>query len=155
MARARKPIFGPELIVVDTRESLPLGFPGATKKALATGDYAILGMEARAAIERKTLGDFLGCVGRERDRFERELGRLAAMEYGAVVIEASLSDVLHGTEFSRVHPTSAVGSILAWSVKHRLPFFFAEDRRKCRSMVYHLLRKFWDYHHEEANGSNR
>lgn len=155
MARARKPRFGPSRIAVDTRESLPLGFPGSTRQTLATGDYSILGMEARVAIERKTLGDFYTCVGRERKRFERELERLAAMRYGAVVIEATLSGILHGAEFSRVHPMSAVGSVLAWSVKYRLPFFFAEDRRKCRSMVYHLLRKFWDYHHEEANGSNR
>ena len=149
MARARKPKFTAGLIVVDTRESLPLGFPGSTRKTLATGDYSVLGMEERVAIERKTLGDFYACVGRERARFERELERLGTMAYPAVVIEASLSDIAHGTEFSRVHPMSAIGSILAWSVKHRLPFFFAESRRRCRSMVYHLLRKFWEYHHEE------
>ena len=147
----RKPKFGPALIVVDTRESLPLGFPGSTRRGLTTGDYSVLGMEERVAIERKTLGDFYACVGRERARFARELERLAAMEYGAVVIEASLTDILHGTEFSQVHPRSAVGSILAWSVKHRLPFFFAESRSHCRTMVYHLLRHFWREHHEESD----
>ncbi|HRT94004.1 MAG TPA: hypothetical protein P5532_06240 [Planctomycetota bacterium] len=155
MARVRRPRFGPELIVVDTRESLPLGFPGARRATLATGDYSILGMEARVAIERKTLSDLFTCVGRERGRFERELERLAAMQYAAVVIEATLADILHGAEFSRVHPMSAIGSVIAWSVKHRLPFFFAEDRRRCRSMVYHLLRKCWDYHREEADGNSQ
>ena len=154
MASARKPKFSSALIVVDTRESLPLGFPGSTKKALATGDYSVVGMEERVAIERKTLGDFYTCVGRERARFERELERLAAMAYGAVVIETSLSEICHGTEFSRVHPMSAIGSIIAWSVKHRLPFFFAENRQRCRSMVYHLLRKFWEYNHEENDGNS-
>ena len=154
MARTRKPKFTSALIVVDTRESLPLGFPGSTRKALATGDYSVVGMEERVAIERKTLGDFYTCVGRERARFQRELERLAAMVYPAVVIEASLSDVLHGHEFSRVHPTSAIGSILGWSVKHRLPFFLAENRRRCRSMVYHLLRHFWRHHREETDGHN-
>ena len=153
MARARKPKFTSALIVVDTRESLPLGFPGSTRKTLATGDYSVLGMETRVAIERKTLGDFYACVGRERARFERELERLAGMVYPAVVIEASLSDVLHGHTFSRVHPMSAIGSILGWSVKYRLPFFLAEDRRRCRSMVYHLLRHFWRHHHEESHGN--
>jgi len=154
VVRTRKPKFTSALIVVDTRESLPLGFPGSTRKALATGDYSVAGMEGRVAIERKTLGDFYACVGRERERFERELERLAAMDYAAVVIEACLSDILHGTEFSRVHPMSAIGSILGWSVKHRLPFFLAEDRRRCRSMVYHLLRHFWRHHHEETDGNS-
>jgi ERCC4-type nuclease len=150
VARARTPKFTAALIVVDTRESLPLGFPGASKQALATGDYSVLGMEERVAVERKTLGDFYTCVGRERARFERELERLGAMDYGAVVIEASLSDILHGAEFSKVHPRSAIGSILAWSVKYRLPFFFAENRRRCRTTVYHLLKHFWTYHHDES-----
>ena len=151
MARKRRPKFSSSLIVVDTREALPLGFPGATKRALRTGDYAIVGYEERCAIERKELSDFLGCVGRDRARFERELERMAAMDYAAVVIEASLSDILHGTEFSRVHPMSAIGSILAWSVRYRIPFFFAENRRRCRSMVYHLLRQFWKQRQEESH----
>ena len=149
MARSRKPKFSPALIVVDTRESLPLGFPGSTRQGLKTGDYAVKGMEDLCAIERKELSDFLACVGRERGRFERELERLSRMEYGAVVIEASLTDILMGTEYSKVHPMSAVVSILSWSVKYRIPFFFAENRRRCRSMVYHLLRKFHEYHCEE------
>ena len=79
---------------------------------------------------------------------ERELERLSAMEYAAVVIEASLTDILMGTEFSKVHPMSAVVSLLSWSVKYRLPFFFAENRRRCRSIVYHLLRKYWEQRQE-------
>jgi len=64
------------LIIVDTREALPIGFPGATTAGLPTGDYSILGAERRVTIERKTLADFYACVGRERKRFEREMERL-------------------------------------------------------------------------------
>lgn len=154
MVRKRKPRFDSSLIVVDTRESLPLGFPGSTSQGLRTGDYAVKGMEERCAIERKELSDFLACVGRERARFERELERMAAMEYAAVVIEANLSNIVHGTEYSRVRPMSAVNSILAWSVKYRLPFFFAGNRRSCRSMVYHLLHQFWKQHQEDNHDAH-
>jgi len=45
--------FHSSLIVVDTREALPIGFPGATTAGLSTGDYSILGAEHRVAIERR------------------------------------------------------------------------------------------------------
>lgn len=148
----RKPRFHSSLIVVDSRETLPIGFPGATTKALASGDYSILGMEDRVALERKTLADLYACVGGERRRFERELERLVDFEYAAVIIEASLANLLQGYQYSRVHPNSVVGSILAWSVKYnQLPFFFAENRRYCRVFIYRLLKKFYEYHITENN----
>ena len=154
MARARKPKFDPSLVVVDTRESLPLGFPGSAKKGLPTGDYTVIGMEDRIVIERKTLSDLYACVGRERARFERELERMAAIERAGVVVEASFDDLRHGTEFSRVHPHSAINSLLAWWVKYNVPFWLVGNRRNCRSSVYHVLRHFWRYHHEEPDGHN-
>ncbi len=135
------------MIIVDSREALPIGFPGATTKTLLTGDYSILGMEKRVTLERKTLADFYACVGKERNRFERELERMVKFEYAAVIIETSLANLLQGYEYSRVHPHSAIGSILAWSVKYnRLPFFFAENRTRCRAIIYRLLKKFYEYH---------
>lgn len=152
MARARKPKFGPELIVVDTRESLPLGFPGSTAKGLPTGDYSIAGMEERVAIERKTLSDLFTCVGRERGRFERELERLAAMERAAVVIEADLDGLCRGVEFSQVRPGSAINSLLAWWARHGIAFWLAGDRRNGRLSVYNMLRHFWQQRQEESDG---
>lgn len=135
------------MIVVDSREVLPIGFPGATTKMLPTGDYSILDMEHRVTLERKTLADFYACVGKERNRFERELKRMVEFEYAAVIIESSLANILQGYEYSRVHPHSAIGSILAWSVKYnRLPFFFADNRKSCRAIIYRLLNKFYEYH---------
>jgi ERCC4-type nuclease len=80
-------------IVVDTREQAPLRFGAwpTVAAGLRTGDYSIEGFEDRVAVERKGLSDLFTCVGRERPRFERELVRLAAMDYGAVVLEATLA----------------------------------------------------------------
>ncbi|MGN6544490.1 MAG: hypothetical protein ACTHK7_05545, partial [Aureliella sp.] len=63
--------------IVDTREQTPLDLaplrvqPGT----LDTGDYALAGCDS-VRIERKSLPDLIACVGRERDRFDREIERL-------------------------------------------------------------------------------
>lgn len=139
--------FHPSMVVIDTREQLRYGYHEAESKCLPTGDYSIRGYEDRIAIERKELGDFLNCVGRERKRFERELQRLADLEFGAVVIEASLTNITQGNGYSKVHPQSAVMSIIGWTLKYKIPFFLCDNRRNARKLVYHLLRKFWEYDH--------
>jgi ERCC4-type nuclease len=131
------------VILIDTREQRPLCFEGAPTRVatLATGDYSIDGGADLVAIERKSLPDLFSCIGQQRDRFERELERLAALKYGALVIEATVADVLAGCPSSRVHPASAFGSLMSWSVKGRLPIFFCGTRRQAALTVSKLLEK--------------
>ena len=84
-------------------------------------------------------------IGRGRARFKRELARLSRLQYGAIVIEAPLADFLHAPAFSRMSPRTAVNSMLAWSVKYRIPIFFACDRRHGNALTRQLLRKCWRY----------
>ena len=42
---------------------------------LETGDFALAALPDAAVVERKAVGDLLACLGRERERFERELQR--------------------------------------------------------------------------------
>ena len=71
------PVLKPENVcaLVDTREQLPLFLSPlrSVTTTLATGDYSVRGLENIVAIERKSLPDFLSCVGRERERFDREV----------------------------------------------------------------------------------
>jgi ERCC4-type nuclease len=131
------------VILIDSREQRPLRFEGAPTRVatLATGDYSIEGGADIVAIERKSLPDLFACIAGQRDRFERELERLAALKYGALVIEATMADVLAGCPPSRVHPASAFGSLMSWSVKGRLPMFFCGDRRQAALTVSKLLEK--------------
>ena len=67
----------PMRVVVDSREQAPYDFAGASCYAgttveqgtLSTGDYAPKGLEHLCAVERKSLPDFVACLGRERARF--------------------------------------------------------------------------------------
>ena len=90
-------------IIVDNREQRPFSFRGAphdgvTVEAgtLAVGDYSLAGLTDKVAVERKELADLVTCLGRERDRFERELARGAALDAFAVAVEASWADLASG-----------------------------------------------------------
>lgn len=138
-------------IVIDTREQRPYPFPGAVPGTLPTGDYSLLGFEDRIAIERKTKNDAYTSLGRERARFRREAERMSTLQYGAIVIEASVPDFLRPPLFSQLAPTAAMGSLLAWSVRFGIQVFFAGDRDHGAAITRQLLTKFWHYHGEGSH----
>ena len=151
---AREP--APELaqepvIVVDTREQKPYRFTRCQVKTLPTGDYSLVGLEDCIAIERKSAADLAGSLGSGRARFRRELERLAQLDYAAIVVEASLKQLLQPPPFSRMHPKAVVNSMLAWSVQYRMPVFFAGDRAHGHAVTYQLLTKYWRYHREPSD----
>ena len=87
----------PPVIIIDTREPSPHPWtpwwPAGTlfeSGTLETGDLAVKGFEDGAVVERKTPSDFLGCVGTERDRFEKELRRARNIGHFIVIVEGSL-----------------------------------------------------------------
>ncbi len=145
----------PFAVVVDTREQRPFAFRDITgargrplvvasvRAGLKTGDYSVEGLEDVVAIERKSKVDLYGTVGRGRARFKRELDRLAAMEVPAVVLECDLSSLLRPPERSRVSPSSVLNSLIAWSVRHRIPVWPCPDRRFAEIVTYRLLQHFW------------
>jgi ERCC4-type nuclease len=145
----------PELVVaIDTREQKPYRFPRFEVKTLATGDYSIVGLEDRIAIERKTKEDAYSSLGQGRTRFERELQRLSRFNYAALVIEASLPDFLQAPAFSRMNPKAAVSSLIAWSVKYRVCVFFAGDRRHGNALAYKLLQKYLRYRNGDEDAGS-
>lgn len=130
-------------IVIDSREQLPYHFQTpAIRGTLGTGDYSILGLENIIAIERKTLPDLIGCLCDGRERFERELYRARALDYFAVIIECTLSDLANGEYRSQMTPKSAIQSLLTFSIRYRLPIFFVENRNYGSRVTESLLLKY-------------
>ena len=103
--------------VVDTREQRPLSLdPLRTEPAtLATGDYSLKGLESHVCIERKSLDDLLGCVGRDRERFERELQRMLAYPVRCLLVEATWAEIEVGQWRSKVTSSQAMGSLVGWA----------------------------------------
>ncbi len=134
-------------IKIDSREQRPYQFNGIPSEVgiLRVGDYSILGLEDHISIERKSLSDLIGSLTTGRARFERELTRGMNLDYFALVIEGSLSDIARGNYRSQMQPKAAVQSLLAFSVRYRLPVFFCESRGYGQRITESLLCK---YHRE-------
>ena len=133
----------PPVIAVDTREQEPYGFDptrvSTVRRALPAGDYSLAGRETTVAIERKSLEDFVSTTIHARERFARELRRLAAYDFACVVVEASLEDVLAHRYRSAAHPNAVLGAALSIILDHRVPVFFCGDRQHACRFVEDLL----------------
>lgn len=135
---------GTAIVVVDTREVLPYTFQTpSVRGTLKTGDYSLVDFEDKISIERKEKNDLIGCLSSGRDRFKRELVRGTKLGYFALVVEASLSDIVTGNYRSRMNPKSVVQSLISFSVKYRLPIFFADNRLYAQRLTESLLLKFY------------
>ncbi len=141
------------VIAIDTREQEPYGFDASrvttVRKALPAGDYSLAGRETEVAVERKSLEDFVATAVHARERFARELRRLAAYDFACVVVEASMEDVLAHRYRSGADPRSVFGAALSIVVDHRVPVFFCSDRQIACRFVEGLLSL---YHRRTAAG---
>ncbi len=133
-------------IVIDSREQYPFPFSDYDAEivpgTLQAGDYSVLGLEPLVAVERKSLPDLVQCLGRERDRFERELERLRGYESAAVVVESPIEALVRGDYRSALNPTAAYESVVAFMGRYRLPFYFAQDRRGAERFTFSFLRHY-------------
>ncbi|MBU8913306.1 MAG: ERCC4 domain-containing protein [Spirochaetales bacterium] len=135
-------------IAIDTREQRPYEYPGAEVHTLSTGDYSIVGLEDRVAVERKSKADAYSSLGQGRARFRRELERLALFDYAAIVVEDTVQGFLNRPPHSKMNPRSALGTLLAWSVRYRVPVIFAGDRAHSQALTLKLLQMYWKYRGE-------
>ncbi len=136
-------------LIVDTREQLPFEFTherykDATlqKGTLSIGDYSVFGFENSVAVERKSLPDLVGCLGRDRERFERELQRARGLDSFCVVVEASWLDLARGEYRSQLNPHAACQSVMSFSARYGISFLFAGSRTAAEYVVYSFLRQY-------------
>jgi len=129
-------------VKIDSREQLPYEFENSEVGTVPVGDYSICGLENYIAIERKELNDLLGCLTTDRERFEKELHKGKGLDYFALIIEAKLSDLVNGHYRSKMGAKSAIQSLLAFSVRYRLPIFFCENRQYAQRITESLLCKY-------------
>lgn len=110
------------VIGIDKKEKKPYTFERfpciETKRVdLQTFDYVCHWPRLKfLGIERKTLPDFLSCVGTERARFDRCIERMKNYKQSIMVVEASYRQIYHGN-YGRcqVTPQSVLGSIARWT----------------------------------------
>lgn len=161
------PLPSPFIVQVDSREQSPYAFLGLLSDvregsrvldvrthvaALASGDYSILGHGDRIAVERKSCNDLYGTLGQQRERFVRELERLALMRYAAVVVEAEWSEILtHPPRHSKLEPKTVFRSVIAWQQRYpSVHWLLCPDRDFAEAMTYRVLERYWRDHVREV-----
>lgn len=165
MGRKREPlddlVIAPFTIIVDTREQRPWSFQGfktsndrellvmCERDTLSTGDYTIKFFKDDITIERKSLDDAYNTFGANRDRWERELQRLARFRCALVIVEASWDSIMaverepsaKGHSFS---PNAFRGSITAWRLDYpNVQWEFAPSVRFAEFQAFDYLQKAW------------
>ena len=131
-------------IIADTREKQPWTFGSdvmVVRGTLTTGDYSILGLADRVAIERKNLGDLVGTVIQDWLRFRKELYRLAGMDLACVMVEASIEDIREHRYESEANPDSVLGRVNSIIIDHGVQVLFCGSRVQAVHMAERLLRQ--------------
>lgn len=130
-------------VVVDTREQRPYIFDSSkvsvTRSGLVAGDYSLVGLEDRVAIERKSLNDLVSTVIFGRDRFRTELDLLGGYSFTAIVVEASVEDLLRGRYESKASPQSIFGIVCSIIADRQIPVYFLSDRQTAQATVEQVL----------------
>ena len=141
-------------IIIDTREQKGYDFTSITPippltiiRTLKTGDYSLDGFEDQITVERKSLADAFNSIGKGRERFVRELERMAELNYSAVVIEAEWNDIVrHPPTRSKLNPKSVYSSIIAWQQRYGIHFWCCPGRAFAEKTTYRILERYWKDH---------
>lgn len=128
------------LVVCDSREQNALDLdPFRCEVAgLATGDYSVKNLEHKICVERKSLADLTQSLGRERERFDKEMQRILAYPHRCLVIEGTLEDVVAHKYQSRIHPSAVLSSLMGYA-SHGIPFVFCGSREQMSDLVKRFL----------------
>lgn len=151
-------VLTPEMVsvVVDTREKTPwdLSPMNMVSDTLRCGDYALAGLRNAIRIERKTLDDLLGCVGRNRERFEREMSHMLAYPCRMLVVEATWQTILSGNfRHSKLTAAQVVASLDGWQAKGInvvLAGTRKEAQRYASRVLFAAAKKHWKHFRELA-----
>ena len=132
-------------IVVDTREQKPYWKEGPEiiRRGLKTGDYSIEGYEDKICIERKSLPDLFGTLGKGHTRFKKELERARELDYFAILIDGSMSSCVNkdfkGSKHSMMAGHVVLKILFTLHIKYGVNFFFSNGRHESRRLIKGLF----------------
>jgi ERCC4-type nuclease len=143
------------VLVVDTREQIPLGFShfkgwfaGIERKALKLGDYSIAGMEDICVVERKDLSDLIHSCTTDRSVFINRLRRMAKFPHRLLLVTSTLSQIKSPYSHPGCNPNRITESLIAILAGLQIPFL-------CSETVASYLYQVHLYHWLETNDFGR
>lgn len=113
-------------IGIDTRENERLVFTRCPYQieSRTTGDYGILNLPKVAALEKKSLGDLIICCSSDRDRFKRQVERMAGHDFRRLIILCDRSDIEQHKYRSNMEPRSVLATLASIEVTYDCPVCF-------------------------------
>lgn len=148
---SKKPTYQLPWIIKDTREQKGFNFrasancAGMIEDKLDYGDYALKDHLDLITIERKqNVTELCGNLGKNRDRFERELERMQSTRFRYVVVEDYWSSIKK-PKYSRMNPEAVFQSIIALEIKYGVHFIFAGTHEMAQKITRSLLLKAYKY----------
>lgn len=132
-------------IVIDTKEQAPWRFDSVhtiIRRSLDTGDYSIESYESLITVERKSLDDLVRTVIHDWQRFSRQLRRMAAMDYGVIVVDSTIQAVEEKKYSGETHPNSVMGKVNAIYLEFGVPTFWMGDRTTSAKWVENLFKLY-------------
>jgi len=147
-------------IIVDTREQKPWKFRGlkenknkqeaeiyieVKRHGLTSGDYSIYGHENKIAIERKSKADLFFCMGKDRERFERQVQRLnETVDLPYVFVEASWESIMMGCDTSKLLPKVVFRTRASWEQKYpKVKWYFLPTVRVAEAQAFRVFDTYW------------
>jgi DNA excision repair protein ERCC-4 len=137
-------------LLLDTRE--PTDHPWnlhpfrVERQCLPFGDATLRGFERELIFERKTKTDLVGCVGRERERFEKCITGMLGHRLPFLVIEAGWVELENHSWPGTVTPSQVLGSLIGWQARG-IHLIVAGDADRAGKLVakiaYTVARRAW------------
>lgn len=141
-------------ILVDNREQLPLTFKhkfikGTVPTTLNVGDYGALfteGYNFPTVFERKSISDLYGTLSQGYERFKKEIIRAKESNTELIlIVEGSLTRVLHGSPYSMRTPESIVYQLFTLYVRYGIKTVFCSTRDEASEYIT----QFYIAHYKE------
>ena len=131
-------------IRIDTREQKPWTFSEVSRKVVTTvgtlksGDYALDIDPTIAAVERKSLNDFVRCCGVGREAFWKQIQLLkGSIERPLIIIEADYSCLEMGGWRGRMTPEQILATL--HTITNMVPVMLCRNRNEAaRACTRHL-----------------
>lgn len=154
-------------IIIDTREQAPLTFKHkevkeAVKGMLKVGDYAVMFGDDVFPVhfERKSLNDLYGTLSQGYTRFRKEIDRAKEMNVRLIIIvEGSLTRVLHGVGYSQRTPESIVYQIFTIYARHGVETVFCNNRDEVAEYITQFFLAHYKQYQEklikQGDGNDR
>lgn len=160
-------------IAVDTREQKPFTFASVLshrcvydesdkgrgdgsepfvrlqRMTLRAGDYALASDLSLAAVERKSLPDFIRCCGTDRDRFFRQVAMLkGSVDHPLIILEADYSHLEVGGWRGRTTPEGALSTL--HTVSNLVPVILCRSPGEGERAAFRHLRLAFRSRYQQA-----